>query len=113
MTPGCTPRPRSPISRDGKCKYCKSPATKSILHSEGMAYAPDLRQALREGPQDAEACVPFGEPDPGNIDKVYYLPPRRSKESDAWERQIISARDQVAMLEPWLAHAQGSSLRRV
>lgn len=55
------------------CKYCKAPATKSVLHSEGMAYIPACAAHLGKAKTDAAACVPFGKPDPGNINKVYDL----------------------------------------
>ena len=94
--------------KDGKCKYCKSPATKSILHSEGMAYVQTCDKHFEKGRKDAEACVPFGEPDPGNIDKVYDLATKKVIGVRRMGRQIISARDQVAMLEPWLAMRKGA-----
>lgn len=53
-----------------KCKYCDAPATKRILHSEGMAYIPTCDNHLDKGKKDAMACVPSGKPDPSNINSI-------------------------------------------
>jgi hypothetical protein len=53
-----------------KCEYCKSPPTHAIKHSEGMAYIQTCDKHLDKGKKAAEGCVPFGPPDPGNIDTV-------------------------------------------
>jgi glutaredoxin-like protein NrdH len=53
-----------------KCKYCKSPPTHAILHSEGMAYVQTCDKHLGKGKKAAEGCVPYGPPDPGNIIKI-------------------------------------------
>lgn len=50
-----------------QCEYCKEPATKSILHSEGMAYTPVCDEHLNKGKHDAERCTPDGSVDPTNI----------------------------------------------
>lgn len=59
----------SPLTAQ-QCKYCKNAATKSILHSEGMAYIPVCGDHLDQGKTDAAACVPSGDPDPSNIDSI-------------------------------------------
>jgi hypothetical protein len=53
-----------------KCKYCKAPATQSILHSEGMAYIPVCDKHLDKGIDACERCTPDGSRDPSNIVKV-------------------------------------------
>lgn len=62
-----------PHLRPQKCKYCSDPATKSILHAEGMAYIPVCGMHLAQGTRDAEHSTPDGTRDPSNIDKVYDL----------------------------------------
>lgn len=61
------------VKADGqppKCEYGDEPATKYVLHSEGMAYAPACDEHLEQAKSDAAASVPDGEPDESNIDKV-------------------------------------------
>ena len=58
------------LPKQQKCKYCKGQATKRIIHSEGMAYIPVCNSHLDKGKTDAANCVPFGKPDPSNIDAV-------------------------------------------
>lgn len=58
------------LPKNQKCKYCKEPATKRVIHSEGMAYVATCSEHLGKGKTDAAACVPSGKPDPSNIDAV-------------------------------------------
>lgn len=64
----------SGFGKPGKCKYCDSPATKDIRHSEGMAFIPVCDEHLDKGKEAAAACVPFGDPDPSNIDGIVDKP---------------------------------------
>lgn len=55
-----------------KCKYCKNPASRSILWAEGMAYIPVCMDHLEKGKSDV--TDPFtGKPDPSEINKIYDL----------------------------------------
>lgn len=57
--------------KNQKCKYCKEPAVKRIIHSEGMAYIPVCSGHLDKGKDAAAACTPPGYgPDPSNIDAI-------------------------------------------
>ena len=58
------------LPKQQKCKYCTNQATKRIIHSEGMAYVPVCNEHLDKGKHDAAACVPYGKPDPSNIDRI-------------------------------------------
>lgn len=58
------------VTAAGKCEYCKEQATQKIIHSEGMAYIPVCDSHLSKGKDDAAACVPYGDPDPSNVDRV-------------------------------------------
>ncbi|AKL88292.1 portal protein [Gordonia phage GMA6] len=54
-----------------KCKYCKEPATKRIIHSEGRAYVPVCGDHLSKGKEAAASSTPPGSgPDPSNIDRI-------------------------------------------
>jgi hypothetical protein len=53
-----------------KCKYCKSPATNTITHSEGMGKVPVCAKHLGKGKEDAANCTPDGSHDPSNINSV-------------------------------------------
>jgi len=53
-----------------KCMYCKSPATKEIVHSEGIARIPVCGDHLGKGKEDAANCTPDGSHDPSNIDSI-------------------------------------------
>lgn len=61
------------MAKPERCMYCKAGATKKIVHSEGMAYIPVCNSHLGKGKRAAAACVPYGKPDPGNIDAVREL----------------------------------------
>lgn len=54
----------------GKCKYCAAPATKKILHSEGMAYVQTCAKHLARGKNDAMHSTPDGTRDASNINSV-------------------------------------------
>lgn len=54
----------------GKCSYCKSPSTKEIKHSEGMGLIAVCDKHLTKGKENAAASVPFGKPDPDNINSI-------------------------------------------
>jgi hypothetical protein len=49
------------------CEYCKEPATKRILHSEGMAYIVTCDADHARGLDDAAHCTPDGTEDLTNI----------------------------------------------
>jgi hypothetical protein len=66
-----------------KCKYCSAPATKRILHSEGMAYIPVCDDHLDKGKADAAACVPYGDPDPSNINWIHDIKASAALVADA------------------------------
>lgn len=85
--------------RPQKCKYCSNPATKSILHSEGMAYIPVCQKHLNNGKKDAAACVPSGGPDPSNINKIYDLTSDGGGSADEPARGILRAMDIKALAE--------------
>lgn len=68
-----------------KCKYGDHPATKSILHSEGMAYIPVCDAHLTRGKAAAAACVPFGKPDPSNIDGIREIAKHGDKGKPGYE----------------------------
>ena len=75
------------LHKDGtppKCKYCTSPASLYVLHSEAMGYVPTCADHLDQAKEAAANCTPNGEPDPGNIDKVgeYALNPGKGNASD-------------------------------
>lgn len=117
--------------KNQKCEYCKEQATQRIIHSEGMAYVPVCDSHLSKGKDDAAACVPYGEPDPSNIDRVekisaYYTEdelralgeqamakdPRLRELAERWEaRQADIGIDDIMDLlgpsirpaEPWVA----------
>lgn len=54
-----------------KCKYCAKPASKVILHSEGMASTAACADHFDRAKDEAEHCTPDKSRDPSNIDKVY------------------------------------------
>lgn len=56
--------------KNQKCKYCKDPATKRVIHSEGMAYVPTCDAHLGKAKDAAARCLPYGGYDEGNIDRV-------------------------------------------
>lgn len=61
------------VKADGsppKCEYGDEPATKYVLHSEGMAYVPTCDEHLERARADAAATTPSGEPDESNIDRI-------------------------------------------
>lgn len=58
------------LPKKQKCKYGPEPATKRIIHSEGMAYVPVCDKHLTKGKSAAARCTPDGSVDPSNIDSV-------------------------------------------
>lgn len=58
------------LPKTQKCKYCDGQATKRVIHSEGRAYVPACDTHLGKAKDAAAACVPSGNPDPSNIDRV-------------------------------------------
>lgn len=54
-----------------KCKFCSKPASKVILHSEGMGYIATCPDHFDHAQGEAETCTPDGTRDPSNINKVY------------------------------------------
>lgn len=61
---------RADFPKNQKCKYCQAPATKRIIHSEGMAYVPTCDKHLDKGKDAAARCLSHGGKDMGNIDAV-------------------------------------------
>jgi len=81
------------VNKDGtppKCKYGDEPATKYVLHSEGMAFVPTCDAHLEQAKADAAKSVPGGEPDESNIDRIgdyglEFAPvPRHTKDGPGW-----------------------------
>jgi len=70
-TAGVTAAVEDNLPDKQKCKYCKNPATKRILHSEGMAYIAVCDDHLAKGKDDATHSTPSGDPDPSNINWVH------------------------------------------
>jgi GNAT superfamily N-acetyltransferase len=58
------------LPKTQKCKYCDKQATKRVIHSEGMAYIPACPDHLDKAKADAAKSVPYGEPDPSNINAI-------------------------------------------
>lgn len=57
-----------------KCKYGDEPATKAVVHSEGMAYVPTCEKHMGKAKDAAARCLPYGGFDMGNIDRIAELP---------------------------------------
>lgn len=53
-----------------QCAYCKSTATRYVLHAEGMAFIPACDEHLPKARDDAEMASPDGTRDPGNINRI-------------------------------------------
>lgn len=100
------------LKKDGTppvCEYCKEPATKYVLHSEGMAYVPACDEHLQQAEEDAANCTPPGdEPDPSNIDRIgdYAMTAAGKAEEDREEAEVLDAEDEAQPIPDELAMLQ-------